>query len=463
MAANTLDSTWLTPHSRKFAESVDLLQQKFVNNLGIPLCLTCGTSRRFTATTATTLLALYHIGKLTDEMRRQFHETIFACKNNADSVSSGSQQGSTVAWDQQEGTSPWVTSLAIWSLLGTKYDGNRFPEIKAAVLWLLEQHQGDSGWGRFSDNVADLFSTSITLHALKLVSDVPNAIGLTNVEAETIKKIRKTSLEGIRRSARQQRDIIYWTGQTELGAQPDPTMTLCAIWTLQTSKNLDKNKMQEDIRLIEGGIRYLRKALREQAQVGQPATWPFQKVISSPPIAGPAWSIVSFTPSFVIPLLAMQCDPFEAICFAPIQWLQQNYLEDEHGWSHENYGHAENHALSFTTAYALWTIANWYKYAARHSVWQHAEIVKTRHQRNFILTLFIIASIIFLFNFIARFLPPIPVKILADWFSSTNNILQFLSALFGVLTPLYITFRFIDGKFFNKRLSHLFSKLMSNK
>lgn len=155
----------------------------------------------------------------------------------------------------------------------------------------------------------------------------------------------------------------------------------------------------------------------------------------------------------------MQCDPFDEICFAPLQWLQSAYLDDEHGWSYENYGHDTSHALAFTTAYALWAIANWYKYAARYSVRQRTVIERLRRQRNLILTLFIVASISFLFNFVARYLPPIPSKVLADTFANTNNVLQFASALFGVLTPLYIACKFIDERFFKKRLSRPFGKL----
>src|SRR5437764_5788254 len=99
MAARVPGYTWINPHSRKFLESVDLLKKKFMNNKGIPTCLTCGSPDGFTATTATTLLALHHIGHLTDETRAQFHETIFACKNNVDGPSSGSQQISAEAWD----------------------------------------------------------------------------------------------------------------------------------------------------------------------------------------------------------------------------------------------------------------------------------------------------------------------------------------------------------------------------
>ena len=299
---------------------------------------------------------------------------------------------------------------------------------------------------------------SMTLHALKLVSDMSSAIGLTDIEKETIRRARKGTLGVIRKLALHQRDTIYWTGQTEFGIQPDPTATLCAIWALHTSKGFDQDKTEEDTRLIASGIRYLRKTLREQSQPGRPPIWPFQKVILSLPTLGPSWILVSFTPSFIIPLLAMQCNPFDEICFAPMEWLQQNYLEDAYGWSHECYAHDPNHALSFATAYALWAIANWYKYAAKHSIQLHAEITETRRQRNLILTLLIITSIIFVFNFIARFLPPIPIKVLADSLSNTNNILQFLSAVFGVFTPLYIVFSFIDRKLFKRRLAHLFSK-----
>src|SRR5262249_49475013 len=162
---------------------------------------------------------------------------------NADSPFSNSQQISTVAWDQQEGPSPWTTSLAIWALLGTKYSGGRSSEIKDAVLWLIAKRQNGM-WGRVPDDTTDLLSTSMTLHALKLVSDRSNTLGLTALEMEDIRKARKGTLGIIRQRALYQRDIIYWAGQTEFGPQPDPTATLCAIWALHTSKGFDKDKTE---------------------------------------------------------------------------------------------------------------------------------------------------------------------------------------------------------------------------
>lgn len=259
MVVSAPGSTWIHPHSRKFVESVNLLKKQFVNNQGIPLCLTCGTSRRFTATTATALLALYYIGHLTDEMRIQFHETIFACKNTHEGATA--PQPDTVAWDPQEGFSPWITALAIWALLGTKYSGPRWGEIKEATLWLLQQRQPNGMWGRLPQDTTDLLSTSMTLHALKLVSAAAPALGLTAMEAETVLRVRKDTLGILRKLAQEQGNCISWTGQTEFGVQPDPTATLCAIWALHDSKGFDPDKTEEDSKLIEGGIRYLRKTL----------------------------------------------------------------------------------------------------------------------------------------------------------------------------------------------------------
>src|SRR6266849_1695148 len=387
MTTGTQYPIWITPHSKKFAESVNLLCKKFVDYQGVPLCLTCSTSRCFASTTATTLLALYHIGKLTSEMRIKFHEALFACKNNMDTTLSGQKQGDTVAWDSLEGLSPWTTSLAIWALLGTGYQGNRLAEIKDAALWLVDQRQADGKWGRYAHDATDLLLTGTVLHALLLVSRMP-ALVLTDSELQTIRRARTDALESIRKLGQQERDTVYWIGQTESGTQADPTATLCAVWALHEAKGFDKDKVVTDAKLVSGGITYLRKALRENAQPGQPPIWPFKRVVISPPIKGPAWTVVSFTPAFVIPLLAMQCDPFDEICFAPMQWLQRAYLEDEQGWGHENYGHSANHAISYTTAYALWAIASWYKYASRRFVQQRAEMKKVKRQRNFALGLF---------------------------------------------------------------------------
>lgn len=460
MAVDTQYPIWITPHSKKFAESVDLLCKKFVDCQGVPLCLTCSTSRTFTGTTATALLALHHIGKLTGEMRTKFHERLFAYKNNVDDTFSGQKQADTIAWDSLEGLSPWTTSLAIWALLGTGYQGNRLAEIKDAAFWLIDQRQADGKWGRYPQDPTDLFSTSIALHALMLVSRTP-ALGLTVSEQETVRRVRRRALESIRRLGQQKRDAVYWIGQTENGMQADPTATLCAIWTLHEAKDFDKDKVTADAKLIHGGIIYLREALHENAQSGKPPIWSFRRVIISPPIKGPAWTIVSFTPSFIIPLLAMQCDPFDEICFAPMQWLQQAYLEDEQGWAHhENYGHSTNHALSFTTAYALWAIANWYKYASSHFVQEHSEVKKVKRQRNFALGLLIIISISLLLNLTERFIPPLPIKPLLDWFYGANNALQFVSALLGILSFLFIVLKFVDEQFLGKRLSNLFNRLM---
>lgn len=321
MATNSRSSIWITPTSRAFIESVDALRTSFVDGKGVPLCLTCakeGNSAFFTSTTATTLLALHYIDKLSDELCRRFQETILLLKSEANVVYSGRvEHVEEAAWDAAEGASPWITGLAIWALLGTGYKGDQLNEIKRSALWLVDQRQENGGWGRYPDDLINLFTTGIVLHALRCVITPSSGINLTETELRKINKASTNTIELIRKSGHRSGKSIYWEEQIEERSEADPTATLCAIWAL----NEANDPQDEDKELIKGGQIYLRQTLHDSARMRHPGIWTFRHIVVRAPVHGPAMTIVTFTPSFVIPLLAMKCDPFDDICFAPIQWF----------------------------------------------------------------------------------------------------------------------------------------------
>jgi hypothetical protein len=339
----------VTPFSKEFAQITDELIKSFVHLKGVPICLLEPNPVYYSTTTATTLLALHHLKALSASLREDFYETLFWLRDNTNNPTTTKKMlEDAPAWDVSEGPSIWTTSLVIWALLGTMYDGPRLNEVKDAVIWLVHQQGRDGGWGQVGSGSNNFFLTSIVLHSLKSALSY-KLLTFTVNEREKVQRARVEGVRLIRNTHTQERRVAYWRVQTDEGSKADPTSTLCAIWTLfQENDPQDKS-------LIQSGIAYLRNNFHEGN------IWNFRQIVAEPPILSSTIKIVSFTPSFVIPLLSMGCNPFDEVCLGPMQWLEQHRLEK--GWGHVNYGH-EGHPLSFTTAYALWAIKNWYTYAS---------------------------------------------------------------------------------------------------
>src|SRR5579859_3395185 len=338
----------ITPFMKEYSQIVDSLLNSFVPMKGVPTCLMEDHPLYFAGTTATVLLALHHMKALPGNLYQDFHETLFWLRDNTHNLTVNKKlPEDSVAWDVAEGPSVWTTSIAIWALLGTGYAGPRLDEIKDAALWLIK-HQGKfGGWGETTIGTNNLFLAGNIIHALRLVLSSP--AHFTTSEHEQIKQAIILGIESIRSTSSQKRRSVYWKVQTDEGSKPDPTSTLCAIWALY------EEGAHQDKDLIKGGIHYLKDTLQGQS------IWNFRSMVAEPPIHSSAIKIVSFTPSFVIPLLRIGCSPFDDICLAPIQWLEQNRMDK--GWSHSNFGH-EGHPLTFTTAYGLWAIKIWHRYAS---------------------------------------------------------------------------------------------------
>jgi hypothetical protein len=239
---------------------------------------------------------------------------------------------------------------------------------------------------------------------------------------------------------------------TDEGFKPDPTSTLCAIWALY------EEGASQDKDLIEGGIRYLKDTLQGQS------IWNFRSIVAEPPIHSSAIKIVSFTPSFVIPLLRMGCSPFDDICLAPIRWFEQNRLEK--GWPHVNFGH-EGHPLTFTTAYGLWAIKIWHKYASVYIRTQpDLQFAIKRALRNRITILLVLSIVLVLYSVILLFNAVVlkALSFIQGLFTGILNYNNQIQLVITILTFIGISglipiLRYLDSKAFNRAISRVLHRM----
>lgn len=442
----------ITPFTKEYSQIVDLLLDSFVPMKGVPMCLLEEHTLYFAGTTATALLALHHIKALPRNLYQEFHETLFWMRDNTQNLTINKKKlEDSVAWDVAEGPSVWTTSIVIWALLGTGYAGPQLDEIKDAALWVIK-HQGKfGGWEGKAGRTNNLFLTGIVLHALRLVLSSP--AHFTIFEREQIKQAIVDGLQSIRATSCQKHRSIYWNAQTDEGSKPDSTSTLCAIWALyEEGAHQDKN-------LIEGGIHYLKETLQGQA------IWNFRSILAEPAIHSAAIRIVSFTPSFVIPLLRIGCSPFDDICLAPIQWLEQNRIVGK-GWPHSNFGH-EGHPLTFTTAYGLWAIWIWHKYASMYTrTHPYMEITTKRALRSRIHVLLAlsimltVSSVIIVFHTFLLKVFSFFQGLITEIINYNNQIQLIITILtFVGISGLIPILRYLDSNVFRKGISRILHRI----
>lgn len=254
-----------------------------------------------------------------------------------------------VAWDVSESASVWATSLAIWALLGTRYVGPRCLEIAHAAMWLIEQQRFDGGWGFDRECESRIYFTGL---ALKALQQAALFLPLSSEQVSRVHRVRQFGVRFILERCSKAGTVAYWTTKVDGEEQLDPTSTLYAVWVL-----FEENRKQYD-ELIKGAVQFLRNTLRGRE------TWEFRQFVSEASTRyGTQKIIVSFTPSFVIPLLRMNIHPLDDLCLKPITWLRTNIMQA--GWILPGYS---SHALSFTTAYALWSVTQWHRYLVRHTI-----------------------------------------------------------------------------------------------
>jgi len=232
----------------KFENICRPLLQCFNPEKGVPLDIE-NPWDYYTSTTATALLALYHMKLLDSETLSKFHEVIFRLRDyTSNPVIKKKLPEDSCAWDVSESASVWTTALAIWSLLETGYRGDRISEIKKALLWLTDQQKPGGGWGFDIKCKSRVFFTALVLHVLKLGLSL---IDLTQDETYRISRAIKNGIQFILNEQKSERNMTYWT-TVEGGGDPDPTSTLYALWALY------EHDTDRYIDLINKGLEFIR-------------------------------------------------------------------------------------------------------------------------------------------------------------------------------------------------------------
>lgn len=333
---------------QRFDEVVSPLLKSFVYQKGVPLDLEEPLDY-YTSTTATALLALHHMRLLDNGLRIKFHETLFWLRDHTvNRIVKEKSAEDKVAWDVSESASVWATSLALWGLLGTRYNGKNLSELISATLWLADQQKGDGGWGFDRESPSRIYFTGLALHALQLGM---RSLPLSNSEKERIKRIKQFGLQFVLHNYEKRGKLVYWKTNINQKEKPDPTSTLYEIWALSEEQSSEHDE------ILKKSIQFLREELKGE-------TWELRKFIEETKTKyGTQKIVMSYTPSFLILLLRLGIHPFDEICLKPLIWLKENKIKN--GWSLP--GHSA-HALSFTTAYALWAITQWHRYALQQII-----------------------------------------------------------------------------------------------
>lgn len=418
--------------NKEFNEVISTLLNSFVYKKGFPLDLE-EPAEYYTSTTSTTLLALYHIGVLSEDLLTKIHETLFYLKDHTSNpIVKSKLPEDNVAWDVSESASVWATSLALWALIETGYRGEKINEIHDATLWLIDQQKDDGGWGFDKRSPSRIYFTALALNALQLSI---NSIPFSHSELERIKRAKQYGLQFILQKCERKHKLVYWKTRINQEDLPDPTSTLYALWILHKD---NPDKWRE---IIEGGIRFLRREIEGKE------IWEFRKFIEETQTKyGTHKIIISYTPSIPIPLLKMGVHPLDELCLKPIMWLIKNKVKN--GWSLPGYS---EHALSFTTAYALWTIAEWYKHVIKEvdkEIEVYPSILRRLRRRISVLIGIIIALVTY------HFFP-----VIANLFYSflkyynTVDLISLIASYMTIFTGVILLIRYLDAHVFNKKIS----------
>lgn len=421
----------------EFSRVISPLLDSFTYKKGIPLDLEEPLDY-YTSTTATTLLALYHLRVLDNNLREQFHETLFWLKDHTENpIIKMKNPEDIVAWDVSESASVWATSLAIWALLSTNYRGQRLNEIIDAVMWLVNQQKDDGGWGFDKQSESRIYFTGLALHSLQLSL---KSLHFEVPQENNIRKARQLGLNYILQRKEETRRFVYWRTAINQKEEPDPASTLYALWALYEE---DANKYKG---LTEKGVRFLRHEL------GAKEVWDFKKFIEETYTKyGTQKIIISYSPSFLIFLLRIGVNPFDEMCLRPLRWLREN--KGTKGWHLP--GHSE-HALSFTTAYALWAINQWHRYALRQVIKEmdvQPLTLRELRKRITILVGLIITLIVTLLFLNAKLVPSIRQAFSS--FYGDYGIIGVITLIASLIT-LFGALKYLDSHFLAKRVSGTF-------
>lgn len=421
--------------STKYENIADPLIKSFIPKKGIPLNLKKPRDY-YSSTTSTTLLSLHHMRLLSEELRNSFHETLFWLRDNTENtITKPKLEEDKYAWDVSESANVWCTSLALWSLLETNYDGEKNDELIQTSLWLVDQQRTGNGWGFDVQSKSSVFITAITIHALKLA--------LTNLDFSEgdYTRINNGINNGVRfisNSKKEEDDIVYWNINEDTD-EADETNTLYALWILKSINESDPN--------IKKGLNFIKKCWSSKSILE------FNNIIEESDTKYRQHKIItSYTPSFPILLLQLGISPYDDVCIKSMNWLKEK--KRNLGW---NLPGQNEDSLSFTTALALWTISDWHRSLISHTIndVESAPLTVQRLRNRIsylILTIFVllIAYIITHTNIVGSYLSS--VNSIIEQYAPNLQTYESLISIIGIPSIVGLI-KIIDNKL-GKRLSN---------
>ena len=322
-------------------------------------------------TTASCLLALYRM-KLLDQatIRRMQNYILGTQVEVAQFLKSGFNSGQyspnweQCAWSASDGRNVWSTVNSLWALFATQYDGSFLASVLAATLWLVRQQAYDGGWclAKSEQNPSNIFLTSNVLYVLTLAK---NLGAWSDAERREIQKGIDGGVEHLLR--RQYRGKGYWAYNPN---DPDdqtiePTSSAMALWALHHCIGKDSKS------LIKRGVEHLRRSLR-----GKPI-WDDRTIVDGiVPESNSQKTLQGYTPALPLALLQIGVPPTDPMIIKAITFLAKERKTD--GWLFGStsppirpqvayakrtslYYVGTGEALTFTTAFALWTIDTWHR------------------------------------------------------------------------------------------------------
>jgi len=409
------------------------LIESFHPEKGIPLDLE-NPSDYYSSTTAIALLALHRINMISPPVLKKLHDSLLYLRDHTDnSISKKKSPEDVCAWDISESACVWSTVQSIRALLKTGYNGDKIEEVKAALLWVVDQQRPGGGWGFDITCKSRVFFTSLAINALKMGL----VLDLTFQEKNRINKAISDGIQFIITESRIKGGIAYWTN-AESSIDADATSTLYALWALHEHDAIQHSEV------IAKGLKFIKKDL-----VGKDI-WEMKEIVSETDTKYKSHKIiVSFTPAFPIILLKLGVSPFDEMCIKPMRWLKAN--RTELGWNLP--GYSPSQALSFSSALALWTIDDWHKYVIREFLKTDNKapfiLIKLRKRITIMLAIIFGLTVIFNTNFIYQ-----SINHLFDLINESERNISLIGSILTIIgLSVFSGLKYIDSNFLNRRIS----------
>jgi hypothetical protein len=316
-------------------------------------------------TTATVLLSLSRMRLIGYPMRNKIHEYLWSTHSlvKAGLESAEDAEGTLHCWSDHS-RNVWTTTLCLWALMGTAYDGKYSPLMSPSIGWLIEQQRPEGGWGfdKLENNPSSVFLTAAciyTLHLSQYLRPEREGVELPGRVSSAVARGMKWLQE------RQDPRTGLWTDEHGNG---EPTASSMALWALRLSHEESARRSLK--RGLESLLRELRKTRCGKSMDIANGTLPD----SREPIA-----LQGYTPAIPLALLQLGVDPHSPVVMGPLQFLRSS--RQSTGWDFPVIGESGNarylksvpyvgtgEPLTFTTALALQTGHAWHRRLTRTAV-----------------------------------------------------------------------------------------------